>query len=71
MIRPRFKQRLEKTKQTEKANERLMSQDNDIVVFISTGNSTCGECGQELGRRARMTLDRIKNALCLPGPDRG
>ncbi|MBW2707445.1 MAG: DUF2293 domain-containing protein [Deltaproteobacteria bacterium] len=42
-----------------------MSKGNDIVVFISTRNSTCGECGQELGRSAWITLDRKKNALCL------
>jgi hypothetical protein len=42
-----------------------MSKGNDIVVFISTRNSTCGECGEELGRRAWITLDREKNALCL------
>jgi len=42
-----------------------MSKSNDIVVFISTRNSTCGECKQELGRRAWITLDRKKNALCL------
>jgi hypothetical protein len=38
---------------------------NDIVVFISTRNSTCGECKQELGRKAWITLDRKRNALCL------
>ncbi len=42
-----------------------MSKGNDIVVFISSRNSTCGECKQELGRRAWITLDRKKNALCL------
>jgi hypothetical protein len=42
-----------------------MSKGNDIVVFISTRNSTCGECKQEIGRRAWITLDRKRNALCL------
>jgi hypothetical protein len=42
-----------------------MSKGNDIVVFISTRNSTCAECGQDLGRRAWITLDRNKKALCL------
>lgn len=42
-----------------------MSKGNDIVVFISTRNSTCGECRQELGRRAWIPLDRKRNALCL------
>jgi hypothetical protein len=38
---------------------------NDIVVFISTRDSTCAECGQELEQRAWITLDSKKNALCL------
>ena len=42
-----------------------MSKGNDIVVFISTRNSTCGECKQELGRSAWITLDSKRNALCL------
>ena len=42
-----------------------MSKSNDIVVFISTRNSICGECKQELGRGAWITLDRKKNAFCL------
>ncbi len=42
-----------------------MSKGNDIVVFISTRKPTCWECKQELGRRAWITLDRKKNALCL------
>jgi hypothetical protein len=46
-----------------------MSKGNDIVVFISTRNSTCGECKQELGRRAWITLDRMKNPFCLSCAD--
>jgi len=42
-----------------------MSKSNDIVVFISTRDATCNECKQDLGRRAWITLDRKKNALCL------
>jgi hypothetical protein len=42
-----------------------MSKSSDIVVFISTRNSTCGECGQELGRSAWITLDYKKHVLCL------
>ena len=41
------------------------SKNKDIVVFISSRNSTCGECNQELGRSAWITLDRKRNALCL------
>ena len=46
-----------------------MSKSNDIVVFISSRDSTCRECKQELGRRAWITLDRKKNALCLSCAD--
>ena len=46
-----------------------MSKSNDIVVFISTRNSTCWECKQELGRRAWITLDLKKNAFCLSCAD--
>ena len=46
-----------------------MAKTNDIVVFISTRNSTCHECKQELGRRAWITLDQMKNALCLDCAD--
>jgi hypothetical protein len=46
-----------------------MSKGNDIVVFISTRTSTCGECGQELGSSAWITLGREKNALCLSCAD--
>ena len=42
-----------------------MSKGNDIVVFISTRNSTCAECKQELGRSAWIILDSKRNALCL------
>ena len=42
-----------------------MSKGNDIVVYISTRNSTCAECKQELGRSAWITLDSKRNALCL------
>ena len=45
------------------------SKSKDIVVFISTRNSTCGECNQELGRSAWITLDRQRNALCLSCAD--
>jgi hypothetical protein len=42
-----------------------MSKSNDIIVFISTRNSACSECRQELGRSAWITLDANRNALCL------
>jgi len=46
-----------------------MSKDNDIVVFISTQNSKCEECGRELGRRAWITLDQKKKSFCLTCAD--
>ena len=46
-----------------------MSKVSDIVVFISSRNSACAECGQELGRKAWITLDQKKNALCLSCAD--
>ena len=41
----------------------------DIKVFISTSDSTCDECGEDLGRRAWITLTRDKGALCLACAD--
>lgn len=38
---------------------------NEIKVFISNRESICGECGENLGRKAWITLDRDKGALCL------
>ncbi len=37
----------------------------DLKVFISNRESTCDECGQNLGRKAWITLDREMGALCL------
>jgi hypothetical protein len=37
----------------------------DLKVFISTRDSKCDDCGEELGRQAWITLDREKGALCL------
>jgi hypothetical protein len=41
----------------------------DIQVFISRRESTCGECSEELGRHAWITLNRDKGALCLSCAD--
>ena len=38
---------------------------NEIKVFISGRESICGECGENLGHKAWITLDRDKGALCL------
>ncbi len=41
----------------------------DLKVFISSRDSTCDECGEELGRSAWITLTREKGALCLACAD--
>ncbi len=46
-----------------------MEKSTDLRVFISTRDSTCDECGEELGRRAWITLDKKKGALCLTCAD--
>jgi hypothetical protein len=39
------------------------------MVFISTRDSSCGECGENLGRKAWITLVEDKGALCLACAD--
>jgi hypothetical protein len=46
-----------------------MKQTTDIKVFISARDSTCAECGEDLGRKAWITLAREKGALCLSCSD--
>lgn len=46
-----------------------MKQSSDLKVFISTSGSSCDECGEELGRRAWITLIKDKGALCLACAD--
>lgn len=41
----------------------------DLKVFISTRDSTCGECGENLGHGAWITLLEEKGALCLSCAD--
>jgi hypothetical protein len=41
----------------------------DVKVFISHRESVCGECGQNLGHHAWITLDREKGAVCLSCAD--
>ena len=43
--------------------------ESDIKVFITTGNASCGECGEDLGRTAWITLVEGKGALCLSCAD--
>jgi hypothetical protein len=45
------------------------SQTDEIKVFISNRNSHCGECDQDLGKKAWITLEREKGALCLACAD--
>ena len=40
-----------------------------IKVFISNRDSKCDECGEELGRKAWITLEKEKGALCLTCAD--
>ena len=44
-------------------------QAEEIKVFISNRDSTCDECGEDLGRKAWITLVRDKGALCLSCAD--
>jgi hypothetical protein len=44
-------------------------QDEDLKVFISTRESKCGECGENLGSKAWITLAGEKGALCLACAD--
>lgn len=46
-----------------------MEKKKDLKVFISHKNSTCGECNEELGRSAWITLEEKKGALCLSCSD--
>ena len=41
----------------------------DIKVFISHRDSKCDECDEELGRKAWITLEEGKGALCLACAD--
>jgi hypothetical protein len=43
--------------------------DTGLTVFITSGESTCAECGEDLGRHAWITLTRNKGALCLACAD--
>ena len=46
-----------------------MKKTADLNVFISTRDSTCDECGENLGHRAWITLTKDKGALCLSCAD--
>jgi hypothetical protein len=42
---------------------------NDLKVFISNRDSRCDECGEDLGRRAWITLADGGRAVCLTCAD--
>jgi hypothetical protein len=46
-----------------------MPEPTDLKVFITAGESTCGECGEKLGRSAWITLAGERGALCLACAD--
>lgn len=46
-----------------------MKQGADLKVFISTRDSSCDECGENLGQRAWITLTKDRGALCLACAD--
>jgi hypothetical protein len=46
-----------------------MKKTTDLKVFITSGSSTCDECGEHLGTRAWIFLVRGKGALCLSCAD--
>ena len=43
--------------------------DGELRVFISSRESTCSECGENLGSRAWITLAGDRGALCLTCAD--
>lgn len=46
-----------------------MQKSDEIAVFISSGEATCDECKEKLGRKAWITLDRQRKAFCLACAD--
>jgi hypothetical protein len=46
-----------------------MKEHTDIKVFITSKETTCNECMENLGSKACITLNREKGALCLSCAD--
>ena len=46
-----------------------MGQTTELKVFITATDASCSECGEQLGRRAWITLVENKGALCLSCAD--
>ncbi|MCP5007071.1 MAG: DUF2293 domain-containing protein [Planctomycetes bacterium] len=42
-----------------------MKRNSELKVFISNRDSTCDDCGEKLGRKAWITMEEEKGALCL------
>jgi len=58
------------TLQTRSVESELpIKKSEDLKVFISLRDSKCDECGEELGRKAWITLEENKGALCLACAD--
>jgi len=47
----------------------VMEKTFELKVFISTRDSTCDECDENLGRKAWITLTKTGGALCLSCAD--
>jgi hypothetical protein len=47
----------------------MANQTFDLKVFITSRESKCDECGEELGHQAWIMLDQEKRALCLACAD--
>src|SRR5713101_6070267 len=47
----------------------VREQNDALKVFISNRDSSCDECGEELGRKAWITLAGERGALCLACAD--
>jgi hypothetical protein len=47
----------------------MKTSDSEILVFITSRESTCSECGEGLGLKAWITLAKDKGVLCLDCAD--
>jgi hypothetical protein len=48
-----------------------MKKNEDIKVFISSRESKCDECGENIEKNARISLNRSRGVLCLTCADLG
>jgi hypothetical protein len=49
--------------------EIMKTSDSEILIFITSRESTCSECAEELGSKAWITLAKDKGVLCLDCAD--